>query len=291
MSLINAFPVSEKQQRSLKGYASLKGIGLFTGLPAKVTIRPASEGTGIVFQRMDLPDKPILSAQFKNVLETPRCTVLGSHQTQVRTVEHLLSALKAYDLDNVLIEIDGLEIPSGDGSALHFVNLIEKVGVLSQSATKTIYHLEDPVFISQNHAHLVALPSDELCISYALHHPNSKLLQSQFYSVLVKEQTYKRDIASARTFSIYEEIAPLIEQGRIKGGSLDNAVVIKEDAVLNPEGLRYRDEMVRHKILDLIGDLSLIGQSFTAHIIAINSGHYLNTLLAKKLANTLKKET
>ena len=291
MSLLDEMSSSRKHQRSLKGVAKLDGTGLFTGTKTEIKLRPAPEGTGIVFQRVDLPDKPLLSAQVENVRETPRCTILGNQNFQIQTVEHILSALKAFDLDNVIIEIDGPEVPSCDGSASPFVDLIQSAGVVSQTATKKVYHLETPVFWSKGDVHLVALPAEEFRISYTLNYPNSDLLKSQFYTVHVNEETYKQEIAPARTFSLYEEVVPLIEKGNIKGGRLDNAVIIKGDTILNPEGVRYKDEMVRHKILDLIGDLSLVGQSFLAHVIAIRSGHFSNTSFARELVSNFMLES
>jgi len=291
MSSPDEFSSSRKHQRTLKGSAKLDGMGLFTGIKSEIKIRSAPEETGIVFQRVDLPDKPILPARVEFVRETPRCTILGSDQVQVQTVEHILSALRAYDLDNVIIEIDGPEIPSCDGSSMPFVELIEEAGVVSQSATKRVFHLESPVFWSKGDVHLVALPAEEFRISYTLNYPNCELLKSQFFTVHINEQLYKEEIASARTFSLYEEVVPLIEKGNIKGGRLDNAVIIKGDTILNPEGIRFQDEMVRHKILDLLGDLSLVGHSFIAHIIAIRSGHFSNTSFAKELVNNFTMET
>ena len=290
MSLADEMSSSRKHQRSLKTSASVSGVGLFTGAKTTLTLKPAPEGTGIIFQRMDLPSKPTLAASVENVLETPRCTILGTSEFQIQTVEHILSALKAFDLDNVMIEIDGGEIPSCDGSALPFVEMIEKVGVLSQVATKKVHYLEAPIFWSKGDVQLVALPAEEFRIRYTLSYPNSELLKSQFYTVHVNEETYKQEIAPARTFSLYEEVVPLIEKGNIKGGRLDNAVIIKGDSILNPEGVRYRDEMVRHKILDLIGDLSLVGGCFHAHVIAIRSGHFSNTSFARELVNNFTTE-
>lgn len=290
MSLPDEMSSSRKHQRSLRKSTSINGIGLFTGAKTQLTMRPAPEGTGIVFQRVDLPSKPTLVAHVENVLETPRCTILGNSEVQIQTVEHILSALKAYDLDNLIIEIDGPEIPSCDGSALPFVDMIRKAGVLSQTTTKKVYHLDTPIFWSKGDVHLVALPAEDFRISYTLNYPNSELLKSQFYTVHVNEETYKQEIAPARTFALYEEVVPLIEKGNIKGGRLDNAVIIKGDSILNPEGVRYRDEMVRHKILDLIGDLSLVGDSFHAHVIAIRSGHFSNTSFARELVNNFKLE-
>ncbi|MCB1084700.1 MAG: UDP-3-O-[3-hydroxymyristoyl] N-acetylglucosamine deacetylase [Chlamydiia bacterium] len=290
MSSNDKFSTSRKHQRTLKNTVSLSGTGLFTGMKSEIKLRPAPEGTGIIFQRMDLPNKPTLPAFVDYVRETPRCTILGSDTFQVQTVEHILSAIKAYEVDNLIIEIDGPEIPSCDGSSMPFVELIEKAGVVSQSKTKKIHHLEAPIFWSKGDVHLVALPSEEFRISYTLNYPNSDLLKSQFFTVHINEEIYKEEIAPARTFSLYEEVVPLIEKGNIKGGRLDNAVIIKGDSILNPEGVRYRDEMVRHKILDLIGDLSLVGQSFIAHIIAIRSGHFSNTSFAKELVSNFTME-
>lgn len=285
MSPGDKFSTSSRQQRSIKKTVSLSGTGLFTGASSEVRLCPAPANSGVVFKRVDLPGKPELPALVDYVCETPRCTILGSDTFKVQTVEHLLSALKAYEVDNLLIEISGPEVPSCDGSALPFVELIERGGITTQVETKKIHHLEVPVFWSHGDVHLVALPSEELRISYTLNYPNSELLRSQFYTLHVSADDFKAKIAPARTFSLYEEVVPLIEKGDIfKGGNLDNALIIKGGKILNPEGVRFEDEMVRHKILDLIGDLSLVGKSFIAHVIAIRSGHFSNTCFAKELA-------
>lgn len=279
-----------KNQRTIGDVITISGLGLFTGQKVEMTLRPAAENTGICFQRVDLKDKPILPAQVQYVCGTPRCTVLGKGQVVVQTVEHVLAALKAYEIDNLLIEINGAEVPIGDGSATPFVELIEKAGITYQKSFKKFYHLSAPVFWSQGDVHLVALPSDEFRISYTLNYPNSEILRAQFHTVSISEENFKAEIAPCRTFSLYEETVPFIEQGLIKGGSLENAVIIKGGAILNPEGLRFPDEMVRHKILDLLGDLSLVGLSFFAHIIAIRSGHFSNTAFSKELFNHIMME-
>ncbi|MCH9614389.1 MAG: UDP-3-O-acyl-N-acetylglucosamine deacetylase [Chlamydiia bacterium] len=280
---------SREKQRTIEKSVSLSGIGLFTGVRSRVTLHPAPEGTGIQFLRADLAGNPRLPALVENVIGTPRCTILGNDKCSVQTVEHILAALKAFELDNVIIEIDGPEIPSMDGSAQEFVQIIEDAGSAVLDSTKEVYRLHDPIFWSKGDVHLVALPSEEFRISYTLSYPNSELLKSQFYSAAINDEVFKEEIAPARTFSLYEEIVPLIEKGSIKGGNLENAVLIKNDAVLNPDGVRYPDEMARHKILDLIGDLSLVGQSILAHVIAIRSGHFSNTSLARELVNYIKR--
>ena len=279
------------KQRSLKRPTAISGIGLFTGEKTTLRLCPAEADTGILFQRLDLPHKPFFPATLDYVQSTPRCTMLGSQGVLVQTVEHLLSALKAFQIDNALIEIDGPEVPILDGSADGFVKMIMTGGVATLSEERARARLEKPVYWSQGETHLVALPSDLYRISYTLHYPHSGFIGSQYYSCVIDEEGFKKELAPSRTFSLYEEIAPLIEKGLLKGGSLANAVLIKDNALVNPEGLRYKDEMVRHKILDLNGDLSLIGVSFNAHILAIRTGHASNVAFAKEVAKQLKMES
>ncbi len=272
-------------QKTLKKSTSITGVGLFTGEKVEVVLLPAPEDTGIVFQREDLPLKPKLPACLSFVKETPRCTRLGSNGTSVQTVEHLLSALSAYQIDNLLIQINGPELPACDGSARAFVELIEEAGIQFQNKKRNCFVLEKPVYWSYQQTHLIALPSSEYRISYTMHYPHSLFLKSQYYSFCVNWNAYKQEIAPSRTFSLYEEIEPMLKSGLLKGGGLDNGVVIKGNVVMNPDGVRFHDEMVRHKILDLVGDLSLIGIPFRAHIIAIRSGHFSNVAFARELKN------
>lgn len=285
MSLSEEISSSKYKQRTIKKSISISGVGLFTGAKTTMHLHPDKEGSGIRFCRTDLPGKPILPAKVDFVRGTPRCTILGTDEVHIQTVEHVLAAIRASEIDNLLIEIDGKEVPSCDGSALPFVELLEEAGIKIQQKEKEYQHLDKPVYWSKGDVHLVALPSDEFRISYTLNYPHSSFLKSQFYTVLVSSENFKQEIAPARTFSLYEEIVPMIEKGRIKGGTLENAVIVKGDKILNPEGARFEDEMARHKILDLIGDLSLTGTPFLAHIIAIRSGHFSNTSLARELVN------
>ena len=276
-------------QNTIKNEASICGIGLFTGEKVKVTLIPAKEDHGIVFKRVDLVDKPLLKAKLDLVKETDKRTFVGLGKKSVQTVEHILSALSAFNIDNILIEIDGSEIPITDGSSKIFADLIESVGIEKQAKLAKIYSLHQPVSFVENKTHLIAIPADEYRISFALEHTNCELLKSQYFSCLVEKNTYLHEIAPCRTYSIYEEIKPLLDKNLIKGGNLENAVVIKEGKVVNAEGVRFSNEMVRHKILDLIGDLSLIGKRFLAHVIAIRSGHLTNIKFAKKLLPYLKE--
>lgn len=276
-------------QNTIKKETSISGIGLFTGEKVKITLHPAKEDHGIVFKRLDLVDKPLLRAKLEFVKETNKRTFVGFGKKSVQTVEHILSTLAAFNIDNILIEIDGSEIPITDGSSKVFADLIQKVGVEKQTKLAKIYTLKEPVTLIENTTHLIALPADEYRISFALHHANSEFLKAQYFSYVVEKNTYLKEIAPSRTYSIYEEIKPLLDKNLIKGGNLDNAVVIKDNKVVNSEGVRFSNEMVRHKILDLMGDLSLIGKRFLAHIIAIRSGHLTNIKFAKKLLPYLKE--
>ena len=270
-------------QKTLKRDITISGIGLFTGERSQMRLLPAEPGSGIVFQRVDLPGKPIIPARLAFVKEAVRTTRLANEAASLNMVEHLLSALFASEVDNVFIEVSGPETPSCDGSAKPFVDLIDEVGTVLQNEPRQFLTISQPVFFSLEETQLIALPSEEFRISYTLHYPGSTLPGSQFYTFSLHRERYKTEIAPARTFSLYEEIAPFIEKGYIKGGGLENALVIKDGQILNPEGARFRDEMVRHKILDLIGDLSLVGRPIKAHIIAIRSGHASNVAFAREL--------
>ncbi len=282
-------PHKKMKQRTLKSRIAAEGIGLFSGEKVSITLCPAKANTGIVFQRIDLAHRPTLPAKSDYVQTTPRCTILGSGKVSVQTVEHLLAALRAYNIDNLLIEISGGEVPIFDGSSRHFVDLIEAAEIRDLNEGKEFFKLKTPIFWSQGETHLIALPSDEYRISYTLHYPHSSTIGTQFYTFVLDQERFKNEIAISRTFSIYEEIAPMIEKGLVKGGNLGNAIIIKDDAIVNPEGLRYPDEMARHKILDLIGDLSLV-PPFLAHVVAVRSGHSSNNAFAKELLNHIKME-
>ncbi len=278
-------------QKTLKKEASVSGIGLFTGDKVSLKISPAPINHGIIFQRVDLPGKPEIPARLSFVREAPRCTRLASEKASILMVEHLLSALYALGIDNAHIEVEGPEIPAGDGSAKIFVDLLDKVQLQEQKAPRRIARITTPIFWSEGEVHLIALPSNEFRLSYTLHYPHSPILRSQYYSFSLNAERFKTEIAPCRTFSLYEEILPFIEKGLIKGGGLENALVIKGDQILNPEGARFSDEMVRHKVLDLIGDLALIGAPILAHIIAVRSGHASNVAFAKIFSKSANLES
>lgn len=287
--LTSPLPVTavNRNQHTLKGEVSFSGIGVHSGEDVTVRFIPAREGTGIVFRRVDLPGQPEIPATVEYVTDTSRCTTIGVGSVLVQTIEHVLAALCAYQIDNLYIEVSGGEPPVGDGSAQVFVDMVEEAGVTTQEALVPIIKLEEPVYHSDGDVHLVALPSDRYQISYTLNYPNSSVLRNQYRSFEVNVDNFKDEIAPCRTFALYNEISMLMDHGLIKGGSLDNAVVVKDDVVFSKDGLRFSDEMVRHKMLDLIGDLSLVGFHFVAHIISIRSGHTSNLALAKKILHQI----
>lgn len=283
-------PTLQRKQRTLKKNVTFSGIGIHTG--KKVTMRfcPASQGTGIVFKRVDLPSAPLIPATIEYVRNTDRSTTLGISDLLIHTVEHVLAALRAYQVDNLYIELNNIEPPVGNGSSDLFVEMIEEAGIEEQEHLIPIVKIEKPIYFSDGEVSIVALPAEEYKISYTLSYKEPSILKAQFHSLILSPEVFKKEIASCRTFCLYQEISMLMDKGLIRGGSLDNAVVIKEDVVLSKGGLFFPDEMARHKILDLIGDLSLIGFHFQAHIISVRSGHQANFAFAKNLYHYITTE-
>lgn len=279
-----------RKQRTLKNPATFSGIGIHTGQLVNLRFCPAKEGTGIVFQRTDLPGRPIIPATVEYVCDTSRSTTLGLNQIKIHTVEHVLAAVRAYEINNLIIEISNIEPPVGNGSSDVFVDMIERVGIMEQEANVPVIHLQQPIYWSEGDIHIVGLPYDGYRISYTLNYPGSKVLKAQYQSLEISPADFKCEISPCRTFSLYEEVSHLMDRGLIKGGSLDNAVIIKDDVIFSKGGLFFPDEMARHKILDMVGDLSLIGYPFCAHIIAIRAGHASNFAFAKKMLNYITTE-
>jgi UDP-3-O-[3-hydroxymyristoyl] N-acetylglucosamine deacetylase len=282
--------VKKRNQRTLAKPIAFSGLGIHTGKNVSMRFCPAQESAGISFKRVDLPLQPIIPASVDYVIDTTlRSTNLGVGGVRIHTVEHVLAALRAYEIDNLLIEVDNMEPPVGNGSSDVFVQMIEEAGIREQKSTQPIISIKEPIYYSAGDSHLVALPSTEYRISYTLSYPGHPVLDAQFHSISLSAETFKKEIAPCRTFSLYHEVEHLIDRGLIKGGSLDNAVVIHDQAVYSKEGLFFPNEMVRHKILDLIGDLSLTGLNFMAHVISIRSGHPTNFAFAKKILALLKE--
>lgn len=267
-------------QKTIRKELEYSGIGLHTGEQTHLVFKPAPVDTGITFVREDLPNKPRVKACLKNVNRTLREVSLKEDEIEIRTVEHLLSALAGLGIENIEIGISGCEVPIGDGSAIEFVNLL-KNEVISQNKPKKIFISKIPLWVSREDKHIIILPSNEFRITYAIDFQHS-IIKKQVASFVITEKIFEKEIAPARTFGFLHEIESLYAQGLAKGGSLQNAIIIGEDKILN-DNLRFEDEFVRHKILDLIGDLSLLGMSILGHIIAIKSGHDLNLKLLYEL--------
>jgi len=279
-----------RYQKTIAKAFSASGVGLFTGAQVSMNVKPAEVDAGIVFKRMDIPDAPTIRAHLDAVKATPRCTILGNQEFSISTVEHILAAFSALQISNVLIELDGPEVPIFDGSSDIFVTQILKAGVVVQDSQTEAIQLTHPIFFSSGSSHIVALPSDKFTVSYTLQFPDNYKIPTQFLTLDINEKSFVDDLSLARTFSSYEEIAPLIEKGSVLGGSLSSALVYKDGHVMNPEGLRYKDECVRHKILDLVGDLALLERPLNAHILAIRSGHAANVALGRLINQYLTLE-
>jgi UDP-3-O-[3-hydroxymyristoyl] N-acetylglucosamine deacetylase / 3-hydroxyacyl-[acyl-carrier-protein] dehydratase len=269
-------------QHTLAKAVSLTGTALHTGAQVTLTLQPAPENFGFKFRRIDLEDKPFIPALAEKVQKVERATTIAEGGVNVHTVEHVLSALVGMGVDNAIIEMTANEPPIGDGSALPYVNLIKEAGLSPQSAYRKIYEIREPIYQETRDGTILAIvPDKSFRISCTNVGPQGKF--TQFYSTEITPETYEKEICSARTFVYYEDIAPLMEKGLIKGGTLEAAVVVRGDTLLSKQPLRYTDEFVRHKILDIIGDLSLTGMRFKGHIIAVRPGHGPNTELAKAI--------
>ncbi|HMM20920.1 MAG TPA: UDP-3-O-acyl-N-acetylglucosamine deacetylase [Selenomonadales bacterium] len=262
------------------------GIGLHSGQEVTIVLNPAPADTGITFARTDLPGAPKVKAIADNVTATMRATTLEDGLAKVFTVEHLLAAFAALGVDNCLVEISSVEPPVGDGSALPFVKLIEEVGTVAQAALRRYQLVGRAATVRMEDKFITVLPYDGFRISFTSVNPHP-LLGVQYGDFEITPDVFVREIASARTIGFMHEIDALKAQGLALGGSLDNAIVYDNERALTP--LRFPDELVRHKILDVIGDLALAG-FVRGHVIAVKSGHSLNTSLAKQICQVSKSD-
>lgn len=269
------------KQRTILREASIKGKSLHTGEEVNLTLKPAPENHGIVFKRTDIYGKPEIKPAIELVEDLVRSTTIADGHAKVHTVEHVLSALNGCGVDNVLIEMDASEPPILDGSAKHFVNLVQQAEPVEQDAEREYYVLDEPISVTRGNSSIIALPHDGFRITCTS--TDDRGIHTQHLSLDVDPETYVAQIAPARTFTIYEDIEELLKLGKIKGGSLDSAIVIKGDKILSKEPLRFKDEFVRHKMLDIIGDIVLAGMPIKAHIVGVRPGHAMNAELSKVL--------
>ncbi|MBT5619499.1 MAG: bifunctional UDP-3-O-[3-hydroxymyristoyl] N-acetylglucosamine deacetylase/3-hydroxyacyl-ACP dehydratase [Verrucomicrobia bacterium] len=267
------------QQQTLAKPASFSGIGLHSGNKVSMTLLPAPPNSGVIFRRVDLDSRAEIPAQVGNVAETDRSTTLSKGNAKVQTVEHVLAALYGFGVTNAVVEIDSSEPPVADGSARQFCKMIRDAGIEPQAERVEPVQVTEPIEYTHNGTVISAFPYDGFKITCTSSDKGGRF--TQFFSVELTPETWESEIAQARTFCFYEEIEYLIKNGLIRGGSLENAIVIRDDAVLTAEPMRYREEFVRHKILDIIGDLSLVGAPLRAHIVAVKPGHAANCGLAR----------
>jgi UDP-3-O-[3-hydroxymyristoyl] N-acetylglucosamine deacetylase / 3-hydroxyacyl-[acyl-carrier-protein] dehydratase len=274
-------------QQTLKQPASFSGIGLHSGNKVSMTLLPAPPNSGLRFRRIDLDGKPELEARVEFVVDTQRSTTLGRGPVKIHTVEHVLAALAGAGIHNAVIELDANEPPIADGSSREFARLIREAGILAQPDTIEPFAVTTPIELTVNGTQMAVFPHAGFKLTCTSSDRGGRF--TQFYSVEVTPETWDRELSHARTFCFYDEIEFLIKNGLIKGGSLENAIVIRDDAVLTTEPLRYREEFVRHKMLDIVGDLALVGRPIHGHIIAVKPSHHANTELARTLLARLRK--
>jgi len=275
-------------QHTLAKTSSLTGTSLHTGAKVTLTLHPAEPNTGIKFRRIDLEDKPFIPAHVDKVQQVERATTLAEGSVKVHTVEHVISALTGMGVDNALVEMDANEPPIGDGSSAPFVECIKAAGLMQQDAPRGVFEVREPIHLETKGGSLITIvPDNKFRVSCTQVGPSGKF--TQFYSTEINPETYEREIAPARTFVYYEDVQPLMDKGLIKGGSLENAVVVRDDSVMSKEPLRFDEEFARHKILDIVGDLMLCGKRIMGHVIAVKPGHGPNTEMAKVLSKEYKR--
>lgn len=272
------------RQKTLVEQGSIEGIGLHTGKKVKIVFKPAPPNTGIVFIRTDLPDRPQIPAVVSNIIDIsrrPRRTSIGLGGVEVHTVEHLMAALAGLGINNLYIEIDGEEVPGADGSSLPFVQALKSSGLQEQNEWVRPFKIKEPIWISEKEAMIIVLPADEFRVSYTLSY-NNNFLGSQYTSFVLNGDSFEKIVAPSRTFCLAYEVESLKAQGLGKGANYKNTLVVGEEGIIENQ-LRSKDECSYHKILDLIGDLYLLGYPILAHVVAIKSGHPLNVKLVQRI--------
>ncbi|MBW8865432.1 MAG: bifunctional UDP-3-O-[3-hydroxymyristoyl] N-acetylglucosamine deacetylase/3-hydroxyacyl-ACP dehydratase [Verrucomicrobia bacterium] len=274
-------------QQTLNRAASFSGIGLHNGNRVNMTILPAAANSGFVFRRTDLDGKPEIEAKVENVTFTNRSTTLAKGNVKVHTVEHVLAALVGLGVDNAVVELDANEPPIADGSSRDFTQIVKAAGIKELPEKKEYITLTEPIELRSDDTLMTVFPDENFKITCTSTDKKNRF--TQFYSTEITPKTWEKELSHARTFVFFEELEYLFKNGLIKGGSLESAIVIRDDAVLTTEPLRYPEEFVRHKIIDIIGDLALLGKPIKAHIVAVRPGHAANCELAKKIQEQLSR--
>lgn len=269
-------------QKTIRSRVQVQGVGLHSGKQCSLTFVPVPANSGVHFVRTDLPGRPSLKAHVQNVSATGYATTLGGPVFSVATVEHCLSALSALRVDNLLIELDGPEIPITDGSSRHFLEAIQSVGLIEQDQPRKYCYLVEPVFYSEGDKQAYAVPYNGLRLTVSIEFPHPAIGRQKI-DLDINEQSFSRDLAGARTFGFLKDVEDLKAKGLAQGGSLANAVVLDERSILNPEGLRWPDEFVRHKALDALGDLVTLSMPLMGHVVLYKAGHDMMNKLVRKI--------
>ncbi|MBW1642047.1 MAG: UDP-3-O-acyl-N-acetylglucosamine deacetylase [Deltaproteobacteria bacterium] len=268
-------------QQTIAKSVSISGVGLHSGKKVNLTINPAPSNHGIKFKRTDLPDSPYINAHFNMIVDTSLATVIGFNGFIISTIEHIMAAFSGLSIDNALVELDAHEVPVMDGSANPFTFIIQEAGIVKLDAPRYYFVIKEPIIHTDNDKSVTMYPSNNFKISYTIDfdHP---LIKKQYYSLEVSEKTFTSEIAMARTFGFLNEYELMKKFGLAMGGSLDNAIVVDDQDIINSEGLRYPDEFVRHKLLDCIGDFALLGLPILGHVVLEKSGHSFNHSFIQK---------
>lgn len=271
-----------RQQHTISRSVSCSGVGLHTGHPVSLMLSPAPVDTGILFIRHQTGGTVSFGASIRNLMSTELCTALSANGTLIKTVEHLLAALVGLEIDNVYVELDGGEVPAMDGSAGAFAQLIRSAGITQQERRQPYLKILRPIEIAEGGRRIAITPAatPKITCSVEYNHP---MIRRQTYEYDCTVASFEQDIADARTFAFLKEVEALWARGLAKGGSLENTVVLSEGGIVNESGLRFADEFVRHKVLDLIGDMALLGVPVIGHLTADRSGHALHTKLVQTI--------
>ncbi len=278
-----------EMQNTVAGSACVSGISLHTGARATLRIQPAEVNTGILFRRVDLPGKDEVRALAANVVDVRRGTTIAKGQAVVATIEHIMSALHGCRIDNAVIEMDGMEPPIADGSSMPYVNMIREAGIRQQEAEAKYFTPDRTVFIDGGHTKIFMAPADKLEIGCTTSFEGCPF-NPQFFELEVTPESYGKEVSSARTFVQFNDLKQLLAMGLVKGGSLDAAAILHEGAIICKEELRYTNEIVRHKIMDLVGDLYLCGRRVRGKIVAVKPGHPKNVELAGALLKMIMQQ-
>jgi len=276
-------------QKTIARETSISGIGLHTGVATTLTFKPAPENAGVKFVRSDLSGRPEVKADIDWVLETDRGTTISADGVKIHTVEHVLAAIIGLGIDNLIMEVSSSEPPVADGSSLPFAEALIEAGIVEQEEKKDYHFIEHPVSFTEGDIQIVAAPSDTFTVSFLIHYSHS-FVGSQYIHLPISPDIFVSQIALARTYCFEEDVQKLKRKGLIKGGSLENAIVISKEGILNDGPLRFSDEFVRHKIIDFLGDFALLGVPVRLRIISAKSGHRTNVKFLQLLRKALRKK-